>query len=93
MVLFAGSHFHAGVSVLWLPQNYVSDMDGGFRFFSFSFPSAILYIIILLWGRGDSSLSILLSIYFSFYFSSYSLALANYICIYRYLFFDTHLLS
>jgi len=37
VVLFAGSHFHAGVSVLRLPQNYVSDVDGGFRFFPFPF--------------------------------------------------------
>jgi len=55
VVLFAGSHFHAGVSVLRLPQNYVSDMDGGFRF-SFPFLSfchtSIIYIMYFFMGKG-----------------------------------------
>ena len=91
MVLFAGSHFHAGVSVLWLPQNYVSDMDGGFRFFPFPFLLPYYIYYVLLWGRGDSSLSILVSIYFLFFnlFSSLS-ELYLYISVF---FFDTHLLS
>jgi len=72
MVLFAGSHFHAGVSVLWLPQNYVSDMDGGFRFFSLSFPSAILYIMHFYGEGGLVLINFSLHIFYILFFILFS---------------------